>query len=320
MTSASRVNNFQAVRWFAASLVVASHIYLEASRVGIKVASLSSAANFADFGVAIFFVLSGWLMSGQMMRRDNSMRNYLWRRLVRILPLYALVTLGVICYQTFISHNIEPTHWALSLLFLSQAFGYGHPVLYVGWTLEFEMFFYLLVGATLLLKGVKSRITIAAGTLVLLASLGVLPPVVVYFAWGILGYLVQKSKLTIPKPSAGVLAIFLSILLMCQIALGAKVYGSVAILGLELAIFFYALAQTWQIKSKFVELLGDSSYAQYLVHVPVLTVLVSIFAIRVDSTSLIFICFIAVNALAVATWLLIDKPIGKFGRALSFKA
>ena len=320
MTSASRVNNFQAVRWFAASLVVASHIYLEASRVGIKVASLSSAANFADFGVAIFFVLSGWLMSGQMMRRDNPLRNYLWRRLVRIVPLYALVTLGVIFFQTFISHNIEPTHWALSLLFLSQAFGFGHPVLYVGWTLEFEMFFYLLVGATLLLKNVKARITISAGMLVLLSSLSVLPPVVVYFAWGILGYLVQKSKFTISKLSAGALAIFLSILLMCQIALGAQVYASVAILGLELAILFYALAQTWQIKSKFVELLGDSSYAQYLVHVPVLTVLVSMFANRVDSASLSFISFIVVNALAVTTWLLIDKPVGKFGRALNIKA
>lgn len=112
------------------------------------------------------------------------------------------------------------------------------------------------------------------------------------------------------------LAIFIVILLALQVALGVQVYATVAILGLEIAILFYALSQTWQIKSRFVGLLGDSSYAQYLVHVPILTVLVSVLANRVDTPALIVISFLAVNALAVATWLLFDRPIGKFARSL----
>lgn len=183
MKLANRVSNFEAVRWAAASLVVASHTYLEAARIGVHVSSLSNASTFADLGVALFFVLSGWLMAGQMMRPHNTLRNYLWRRLIRIVPLYALVTLGVVCFQIFVSHNIDPMHWALSFLFLSQALGFGPPVLYVGWTLEYEMFFYLLVGATLLLRRVGLRLMVSVGVLVALSAAGVLPPVVVYFAW-----------------------------------------------------------------------------------------------------------------------------------------
>lgn len=314
MTSANRVGNFHAVRWAAASLVVASHIYLEASRLGVRVSLFSTASTFADFGVAIFFVLSGWLMAGQMVRPDNPLRIYLARRIIRIVPLYALVTLGVVFFQIAISHNIEPSHWASSFVFLSQALGFGPPILYVGWTLEYEMFFYLVVGAALLLKRTSLRIVLSIGVIVVLSVLSVLPPVVVYFAWGIAGYLVQKSAFTLSKRAAALLAIFMVILLVFQVSLGVQVYASVAILGLEMAILFYALSQTWQIKSRFVELLGDSSYAQYLVHVPVLTVLVSVLADRVDSVALIGISYLAVNATAVATWLLVDRPIGKLGR------
>jgi len=275
MTSANRLTNFQAVRWAAASLVVASHIYLEASRVGTNVSLLSNASTFADLGVALFFVLSGWLMAGQMMQPENPLRNYLQRRIIRIVPLYALVTVGVVGFQIVISHNVEPVHWALSFLFLSQALGLGHPILYVGWTLEYEMFFYVLVGGTLLLKNVTLRFMLSLSVLVLLSTLSLLPPVVMYFAWGIAGHFVQlKLRPRASKMKAAFLTLFIVILLAFQVASGMQVYANVAILGLEIAILFFALTRTWQIKSWLVGLLGDSSYAQYLVHVPVLTIVV----------------------------------------------
>jgi peptidoglycan/LPS O-acetylase OafA/YrhL len=137
-----------------------------------------------------------------------------------------------------------------------------------------------------------------------------------FFAWGIAGHVVQKTQVTLSKIKAAFLTIVISILLALQVTAGMQVYANVAILGLEIAILYFALTQTWQIKSRFVGLLGDSSYAQYLVHVPVLTVVVSIFSNRVDSGVLVLISFFAVSATAVATWLLLDRPIGQFGRSL----
>jgi peptidoglycan/LPS O-acetylase OafA/YrhL len=178
------------------------------------------------------------------------------------------------------------------------------------------MFFYLLVGASLLLKRVKLRLCFSLGALLALSILGVLPSVVVYFAWGIVGNLVEKSKITVSKTTAAWLALSTASLLAFQVAWGMQVYPSVAILGLEVAILFYALSQTWQIKSQFLGLLGDSSYAQYLLHVPVLTILVSIFANRMDNFALIVVCFLVVNVTAIVAWNFLDRPLGKFGRSL----
>lgn len=316
MISATVVSNFQAVRWAAASLVVASHIYLEATRVGVKVTELANASTFADLGVAIFFVLSGWLMAGQMMRSNNKASSYFKRRLIRIVPLYALVTLAVVAFQIFVSHNIEPFHWLLSFLFMSQALGFGHPVLYVGWTLEYEMFFYLLVGFSLFFKDLRLRLLVCLGVLVMLFVFGVLPPVVLYFAWGILGHWVQRFNFRLSKRGAALVVAVIGSLAVFQVSLGLQVYANVPIFGLEIMIAFYCLSQTWQVKSKVVDLLGDASYAQYLVHVPILTILVGVFANQVDASLLIIICFVTVGAVSVASWLLIDRPIGRFGRSL----
>jgi len=106
-----------------------------------------------DFsGVAIFFVISGFIMC--FITRESA-DGFLAKRVVRIVPMYWLATLA---YAT-LRYGLGPlspalstanpnlaTDLAQSLLFLPSE---KLPVLGVGWTLNLEMYFYLVFALAL---------------------------------------------------------------------------------------------------------------------------------------------------------------------------
>jgi len=113
-------------------------------------------------GVDIFFVLSGFVMiysSQRLFGTPNGWKIFAERRVVRIIPIYwiattikliaLLATTGYVLHAQFrVANTIE------SYLFLPAYNSEGTitPVLGVGWTLNFEMFFYLLFTLALLLR------------------------------------------------------------------------------------------------------------------------------------------------------------------------
>jgi exopolysaccharide production protein ExoZ len=108
-----------------------------------------------DFsGVAIFFVISGFIMC--FITRESA-DGFLLNRLIRIVPMYWLATLVFVLLRYGVgslSPGLTPdpdlaTDLVRSLLFLpSDKF----PVLGVGWTLNFEMYFYLVFALALLIN------------------------------------------------------------------------------------------------------------------------------------------------------------------------
>ena len=121
-----------------------------------------------DFnGVAIFFVISGFIMS---YITQNGERDFLTRRVVRIVPMYWIATLALI----IMGHRfglLRPSIWInsglwfdlpRSLLFLPAE---RFPVLGVGWTLNFEMYFYLVFAGALALNRKLAPILTAAAIL-----------------------------------------------------------------------------------------------------------------------------------------------------------
>jgi peptidoglycan/LPS O-acetylase OafA/YrhL len=113
-------------------------------------------------GVDIFFVLSGFVMiysSQRLFTHPNGWRIFAERRIVRIVPIYwiattikliaLLATTGYVLHAQFrVANTIE------SYLFLPayNSEGIVIPVLGVGWTLNFEMFFYFLFTFALFLR------------------------------------------------------------------------------------------------------------------------------------------------------------------------
>ncbi|GMT09088.1 hypothetical protein PFISCL1PPCAC_385, partial [Pristionchus fissidentatus] len=115
-------------------------------------------------GVDIFFVLSGYLMSMMLARvkkiNATAILDFYWRRLSRILPMYAVVILGVVVTSRFI---ISPVDYAVlvrdtqySLIFGANIQQYkdgsdywaqvnDSPILLHMWSLGAEVQYYLVV-------------------------------------------------------------------------------------------------------------------------------------------------------------------------------
>ncbi len=128
-----RLSSLELLRFVAALLVVLFHL----PSIGI-----------GEFGVDIFFVISGYVM---MLSTATGSHQFLLKRLIRIVPLYWAATLAVFLIALLIPSLLNNTsanlvHLIKSLLFVPfDKNGTGHqPLLTIGWTLNFEMYFYLL--------------------------------------------------------------------------------------------------------------------------------------------------------------------------------
>lgn len=171
--AARKLNGLQYLRACAALLVMIFH------------ASGSNRFVIGNAGVDIFFVLSGFLMIAITGERSRPLP-FLADRLRRIAPPYwiatTLLALGIAA-GLFRSGAIEPWHLFASYAFLpatNPAYGEVWPLLVPGWTLNFEMFFYLVFAATLGLRNQAKQVAVIVvlfGALVLAGPL-VLPDTV----------------------------------------------------------------------------------------------------------------------------------------------
>ena len=138
------LKNIQGLRALAAILVVGCHFHDFADRYGFRSEAL---ITIGAWGVDLFFVISGFIMitvNWNKFSEPNASKAFLIRRIVRIFPPYWLVTLFIVG-AIIISPKLFHT-WAANisnllpslLLFPSDE----KPILYVGWTLIFEMYFY----------------------------------------------------------------------------------------------------------------------------------------------------------------------------------
>jgi len=153
----ARIDGLEALRAVAAFLVVFDHTLLMLIDNGQLPEALASLAyQLGSVGVAIFFALSGYVMSltaGSGQGGTRAAGRFLLRRLTRIAPLYWLVTLIYVLRLAIDGRPPSPEALLQSLLFVPHldAAGQLRPVLGVGWTLDVEMYFYLAFAAALLL-------------------------------------------------------------------------------------------------------------------------------------------------------------------------
>jgi peptidoglycan/LPS O-acetylase OafA/YrhL len=150
----TKLNNIQILRALAASVVILFH-------TGFTFPHLHS---FGSFGVDVFFVISGYIMARILDPRSSASCDFfLRRRILRIVPPYWFFTLCLFCLAWVAPQSMEATQvmhgtradgmeLLKSLLFIPylKRSGYIQPLLCPGWTLNFEMFFYLCLAIGLL--------------------------------------------------------------------------------------------------------------------------------------------------------------------------
>jgi exopolysaccharide production protein ExoZ len=141
----------QILRLLAAVAVVAFHAWGVAPE-GFRVpeGAVSFVLSYGGRGVDLFFVISGFIIFYATHHAALTPAEFLRRRVERIAPLYFVVTFAVIILAMTLPATFgtegwyTPRHILKSLAFIAFTDG-EMPVVYLGWSLEYEMYFYLAV-------------------------------------------------------------------------------------------------------------------------------------------------------------------------------
>jgi len=131
-------------------------------------------------GVDVFFVISGLVIYLSSQNKEMPAGRFLLNRAIRIVPAYwlytALMALMLVFLGRWMPHSaIDLPHFILSLLFIpsENPGGFGlYPTLNVGWTLNYEMFFYLLFSLVFMVPQRYRPVFVAAALVAVSEILG----------------------------------------------------------------------------------------------------------------------------------------------------
>jgi exopolysaccharide production protein ExoZ len=287
-----KLNNIQVLRAFAAVAVVVFHTGF----------AFPLMRPFGSFGVDVFFVISGYIMARILDPQSSSSSDFFFRRrVIRIVPPYWFFTILLYLVALRIPQLMGSTRASgidllKSLFFIPFTKGSGliQPLLFIGWSLNYEMFFYLALAIGLLLtkKHAARLATWLGGAIVLATMLACLPfaansviaqfysrDIVLEFLLGILSYYLCRAV-----PGATVRKLRLPALLIC-LASGLLLIATQGIFPrnifpfnssrvLVLGALAFLLVTTasllsqadWDTKFTSLVLIGDASYILYLIH------------------------------------------------------
>lgn len=327
----------QAVRGLAAVMVVYVHT--------------EHAPSVGCFGVDLFFVLSGAVMAMLMDERPLP-GAFLRQRLVRIVPLYfAMTTVAASVYwlwpQLRSSGDIPSVlDYVRSLAFIPYATPSGSlvPVLSPGWTLNYEMFFYLGCACALYLARDNPHIFAIALVVILSVAAQVSSnqsdivrfaanPIIFEFLIGVATWRIHSALPQARRPKLALAGLGLSLVAITVAELAFPMSASDPItwrrpllFGLLAAgVIYFALrgeaaySLTHHRAAQLLRQVGDASYAIYLTHLFVIGLFKLCSArlgfIQVHSSLGAALAVVTAIALGVAVHRWFDWPLQRWLRS-----
>lgn len=262
----ARLCSLQAGRAVAALMVLGFHL-------GLAVQSYFGSAPlllpFGHAGVEFFFVLSGFIVAAAHygdIGRPARLGRFLWKRFVRIYPVYWLVFLAAYA-GAYAIVKLPPDALLKALLLWPSDTA---PVISVAWSLQWEIVFYLLFAAAIVHPALA-----ALGLLTVLLALPASPLYLSLFFGGVVAALVHRHAANLPgRPLVWLGGLLFAGACAADGLGGVKptlwlgVGASLLVLGLALAERqgrAYGSQALWQT-------LGDASYSIYLTHYPFISV------------------------------------------------
>lgn len=244
-------------------------------------------------GVDVFFVISGLIMvyaSRELAGTPGASREFLGRRLARIVPLYWAATsvylaIALVAPALLNREFVDPWYVLASYLFIPAARpdGLVQPFYPLGWTLNFEMLFYALFAAAVALPLRAASALVLALLAALVAAGAWLAPlpqplafwtdaIVLEFAAGVALGLLRSEGVRLPAWACGVLA-GAGLLGFGLVGDGllpelprAAGYGGPAALLVAAAALGPSAERRGGPLVRFGAAVGDASYALYLLH------------------------------------------------------
>jgi peptidoglycan/LPS O-acetylase OafA/YrhL len=341
------IGNLQILRLVAAAMVLFGHLNHEV----LKKPAL--AAGFVPFqpiwwhcGVDIFFVVSGFIMA--LITRDSfGQPGAGWRffraRVIRLVPMYWLFTsltlLAMVLVPAEMRHHTTTWKQVLgSYLFVPltlNADGAPRPVMILGWTLNYEMLFYVIFALAMRLDRQRGLIAVSAALLALAGAglIFTLPmpfkvwcdPIVLEFLLGIglhglwrrYGPLPLWAGLALVAQGYLAMAVFMAAGIANHFDLYRLIWGGVPAAMIATGVLLLRERATpGPLKRLFMQG-GDASYALYLSHPFVLSAVALVWARLglIDAPLYIGISFVACLGFAGIFYRKCEKPLLQLIRA-----
>ncbi|MBD1548952.1 acyltransferase family protein [Roseibium aggregatum] len=279
----------QYVRAIAALVVVYFHSVLQLHNV--HPGAVLGSVVFGEYGVDLFFVLSGFVMWLTTANRKIGPVEFYKHRIERIVPLYWALTLAAAAIALLLPAYLKSTQFDLPHLLASLFFipwvnpaeangGMIAPVIIPGWTLNYEMYFYLIFGALLLLpenRRIAALFAVVGGIFLVAhaipgnstASMFYGYSVVFEFLAGVVVARLYLARVLIRPRRAVILAGLGTVVLIWADCMDLAVPRVVAA-GVPSVVIIYSLVSLDFSKIRefrFLHRLGDASYSLYLTHV-----------------------------------------------------
>ena len=332
----NQFEGIQVLRFVAALLVVAmhsTHYAAERLTAGAPIFSNGSA------GVDIFFVISGFVMvisSQSLIHHRDGWKHFALQRLIRIVPLYWLLLTTKVLFILFFpaalrDSSFDPVAIISSFLFLPS---YNHegeiaPILYVGWSLNFEMFFYALLAIAMAFR--LNTFRFVGGVFLICCLLALLrtpdwPVYSFYFDTMVLefglGMLIGRacSKERVMPTGIALGLILLGILCLTPVWEQVPTLWRPVVWGIPAALIVLGIVGLERTFNghypRALLVLGSASYALYLIH-PLVAPLIPSMLKRAGSGSawLSIILSMAVSVLAaLMAYYVAEKPLTQWFR------
>lgn len=319
----NKLQSIQALRGIAVILVTCFHIMSSQRKYDFESALLPHFLSIGFIGVDIFFIISGFILT--VITKDyfgnrSKFFKFAYFRFTRIYPLYWLYTLLLLPVLFFKPDliTLEVDLISSFLLLPSDKM----PLVLVGWTLVYEVYFYVIF-SFFILFGTHDKLHRYAFLWFLFISIGSVVfdqnSILLHFItnpWGIefiFGMIIGKYYLTSDtKTPFGIFGIILALIGFIFIVyydegvflniegwLRIPTYGLAALL---LVVSTIQLEKQGFIFNKFLLYIGDASYSIYLSHLFIINVIGKVFSIFSQHT--FFSEFITVVTMFAASFII----------------
>ncbi len=293
------------------------------------------------YGVTIFFVISGYIMVHTTGLATFEPKRFITRRLVRVVPLYYVATLflavcTLVLPSAFKRTVFDVPHLLTSLLFIPSYTPDGThqiaPFFKLGWTLNYEMFFYAVFAALFFLTALRRALAISlvfVGLILLGQAVQFSAAIPKFYTeLSLLGFVagVWVGLAAIGRGFAVPVVVRRMVAVASLVSLGILVarYGELrdapwtqVWIAATAAVQVALLASTRRAVPRFLVVAGDASYAMYLFHMFAIGIATAVERRLPDSMIFVMMGVAAVAGIAsgIVVHYLVELPLNRWVRA-----